>query len=65
MLLTELKAAAVDVACAHAVSRGLDVVFVDNRAAVVDGDADLGALFSRVQDLAIARAGSRTARGES
>jgi cyclic 2,3-diphosphoglycerate synthetase len=64
VLLTELKAAAVDVACAHAVSRGLDVVFVDNRAVVVDGDADLGALFSRVQDLAIARAGSRTARGQ-
>jgi cyclic 2,3-diphosphoglycerate synthetase len=64
VLLTELKAAAVDVACAHAVSRGLDVVFVDNRAVVVDGDADLGALFSRVQDLAIARAGGRTARGE-
>jgi cyclic 2,3-diphosphoglycerate synthetase len=38
VLLTELKAAAVDVACAHAVSRGLDVVFVDNRAVVVDGD---------------------------
>jgi hypothetical protein len=46
------------------VSRGLDVVFVDNRAVVVDGDADLGALFSRVQDLAIGRAGGRTARGE-
>jgi cyclic 2,3-diphosphoglycerate synthetase len=63
VLLTELKAAAVDVACAHAISRGLDVVFVDNRAVVVDGDADLNAVFSRVQDLAIARAGSRTARG--
>jgi cyclic 2,3-diphosphoglycerate synthetase len=64
VLLTELKAAAVDVACAHAISRGLDVVFVDNRAVVVDGDEDLGALFSRVQDLAIARAGSRTALGD-
>ena len=64
VLLTELKAAAVDVACAHAVSRGLDVVFVDNRAAVVDGDEDLGALLSRAQDLAVARAGDRTAQGD-
>src|SRR6266511_2292579 len=35
VLLTELKAAAVDVACERAVARGAEVVFVDNRAATV------------------------------
>jgi cyclic 2,3-diphosphoglycerate synthetase len=64
VLLTELKAAAVDVACEHAVSHGIDVVFVDNRAVVVDGDAELGDLLARVQDLAIGRAGDRTAAGD-
>lgn len=64
VLLTELKAAAVDVACEHAVSHGIDVVFVDNRAVVVDGAADLGELLARTQDLAIARAGTRTALGD-
>jgi len=64
VLLTELKAAAVDVACEHAVSRGIDVVFVDNRAVVVDGAEDLTALLARTQDLAIARAGTRTAQGD-
>ena len=64
VLLTELKAAAVDVACEHAVSRGIDVVFVDNRAVVVDGDAELSDLLSRVQDLAIGRAGDRTSAGD-
>ena len=62
--MTELKAAAVDVACEHAVSHGIDVVFVDNRAVVVDGDAELGDLLARVQDLAIGRAGDRTAAGD-
>ena len=64
VLLTELKAAAVDVACEHAVSRGIDVVFVDNRAVVVDGAEDLGELLARTQDLAIARAGTRTVQGD-
>jgi cyclic 2,3-diphosphoglycerate synthetase len=63
VLLTELKAAAVDVACAHAVARGIDVVFVDNRAVVVDGAADLAEILARTQDLAIARAGTRTTLG--
>lgn len=40
VLLTELKAAAVDVACDRALSRGAEVVFCDNRAVVVDGDPD-------------------------
>lgn len=40
VLLTELKAAAVDVACDRALVRGAEVVFCDNRAVVVDGDPD-------------------------
>jgi cyclic 2,3-diphosphoglycerate synthetase len=35
VLLTELKAAAIDVACEHALARGARVVFVDNRIVAV------------------------------
>ncbi|MEP6758314.1 MAG: cyclic 2,3-diphosphoglycerate synthetase [Actinomycetota bacterium] len=63
VLLTELKAAAVDVACAHAVSHEIEVVFVDNRAVVVEGPDDLTGVLARTQDLAIARGGTRTAHG--
>jgi len=62
VLLTELKAAAVDVAAAHAVARGADVVFVDNRPLVVDGP-DLRTAIVELTDLAIARCTDRTARG--
>jgi cyclic 2,3-diphosphoglycerate synthetase len=62
VLVTELKAAAVDVASAHAVARGADVVFVDNRAVVLDGPA-LPDAIADVQDLSIARAVERTAGG--
>ena len=41
VLLTELKAAAVDVGVAKALARGAEVVFVDNRAVVVEGPSDL------------------------
>ena len=41
ILLTELKAAAVDVACDRALARGAEVVFADNRAVVVEGAMDL------------------------
>ncbi|MGZ5351958.1 MAG: 2,3-diphosphoglycerate synthetase [Actinomycetota bacterium] len=41
VLLTELKAAAVDVACERALARGAQVVFVDNRAVAIDGGSDL------------------------
>jgi cyclic 2,3-diphosphoglycerate synthetase len=41
VLLTELKAAAVDVACDRAIDAGAEVLFVDNRAVVVEGDVDL------------------------
>jgi cyclic 2,3-diphosphoglycerate synthetase len=63
VLLTELKAAAVDVACERAVARGADVVFVDNRAEVVEG-ADLVEALVQAQDLAVARANTRTAQGD-
>jgi cyclic 2,3-diphosphoglycerate synthase len=63
VLLTELKAAAVDVASERAVARGADVVFVDNRAVVVDGP-ELDDALVQTQDLAIGRASTRTARGE-
>ena len=68
VLLTELKAAAVDVACRHAAARGADVVFVDNRAEVTEGSTDLAAAFGEVIDLAIARGmarGSGSSRGAS
>ncbi|HEX6231349.1 MAG TPA: 2,3-diphosphoglycerate synthetase, partial [Actinomycetota bacterium] len=38
ILVTELKAAAVDVACNRALARGADVVFADNRAVAVEGE---------------------------
>lgn len=59
VLLTELKAAAVDVAAEHAVARGADVVFVDNRADVVEGPADLDTVFGEVLELARTRTRDR------
>ena len=41
VLLSELKASAVDVACDRAMARGAEVVFVDNRAVALEGDTDL------------------------
>lgn len=55
VLLTELKAAAVDVACDRALARGAEVVFVDNRPVVVDGEADLPTVLAETIDLAIER----------
>lgn len=52
ILLTELKAAAVDVACGRALARGAQVVFIDNRAVVVEGDLDLPTAVGRTIDLA-------------
>ncbi|HEX6131594.1 MAG TPA: 2,3-diphosphoglycerate synthetase [Actinomycetota bacterium] len=59
VLLTELKAAAVDVAADRALARGADVVFVDNRAEVVEGPADLDTVLGEVIELARSRAGRR------
>jgi cyclic 2,3-diphosphoglycerate synthetase len=55
VLLTELKAAAVDVACERAIARGAAVVFVDNRPLAVDGETDLPNLLAETMDLAVKR----------
>jgi len=60
VLLTELKAAAVDVAAQHAVARGAEVVFMDNRAVVFEGATDLDAVLEDVIGLAIARGTTRS-----
>ena len=59
VLLTELKAAAIDVAARRAVDRGAEVAFVDNRPQGVGGDGDLDALLIETMDLARQRAGVR------
>ena len=59
ILLTELKAAAVDIAVERALARGAEVVFVDNRAVVVEGDTDLDTALGGVIDLAIERGRER------
>lgn len=59
VLLTELKAAAVDVACDRAVARGAQVVFVDNRAVALDGEPDLGAELRTTIELAVERKSRR------
>jgi cyclic 2,3-diphosphoglycerate synthetase len=59
VLLTEMKAAAVDVAARHAVARGVDVVFVDNRAVVFEGETDLEVALADVIDLSIGRGTTR------
>jgi predicted GTPase len=58
VLLTELKAAAVDIGVERALARGAEVVFVDNRAVVIEGDADLDTLLG--DTLALATERSRT-----
>jgi cyclic 2,3-diphosphoglycerate synthetase len=59
VLLTELKAAAVDVACERALARGAQVVFVDNRAVPLEGEPDLGDELRRTIELAIERTNAR------
>ena len=60
VLLTELKAAAVDVAAEHAARAGATVVFVDNRPVAV-GDEDLDAALADVVELARTRFRERRA----
>jgi cyclic 2,3-diphosphoglycerate synthetase len=55
MLLTELKAAAVDVAAERARARGAEVVFVDNRPVTVSDGPDLPALLEETLERAVAR----------
>jgi len=59
VLLTELKAAAVDVACELALERGAEVVFVDNRAIVVEGPTDLDSSLGELIDLSLDRGRNR------
>ncbi len=59
ILLTELKAAAVDVACERALARGAEVVFADNRAVVVDGATDLPTALGETIELAEERKSRR------
>jgi cyclic 2,3-diphosphoglycerate synthetase len=59
VLLTELKAAAVDVGVERALARGAEVVFVDNRAIVAEGPDDLRTALARVLELAVERGSSR------
>jgi len=61
VLLTELKAAAVDVAARRALERGAEVVFVDNRPRGVGGDGELDELLAEAVLLSRTRT---TARGE-
>jgi cyclic 2,3-diphosphoglycerate synthetase len=59
VLLTELKAAAVDIGVERASAAGAEVVFVDNRAVVVEGSTDLDTALGEVLDLARQRGAHR------
>ncbi|HEV8564714.1 MAG TPA: 2,3-diphosphoglycerate synthetase [Actinomycetota bacterium] len=59
VLLTELKAAAVDIGVEQALARGAEVVFVDNRATVVEGSTDLRTAIAEALELAMERGSSR------
>jgi cyclic 2,3-diphosphoglycerate synthase len=59
VLLTELKAAAVDIGVERALARGAEIVFVDNRAVVVQGSRDLDTALGEVVDLARERGAHR------
>ncbi len=59
VLLSELKAAAVDVACDRAMARGAEVVFVDNRAVALEGDTDLPTALRETIGLAGERSAQR------
>jgi cyclic 2,3-diphosphoglycerate synthetase len=59
VLLTGLKAAAVDVACDRALARGAQVVFVDNRPLALAGEQDLGMVLTETIELAQERASRR------
>ena len=59
VLLTELKAAAIDVAARRALDRGAEVVFVDNRPVAVGGDGDVDDLIREMVAMAGTVAGRR------
>ena len=58
VLLTELKAAAVEIGVERALARGAEVVFVDNRAVVVEGPKDLDTALGEVIDISQERGNS-------
>lgn len=64
VLLTELKAAAVDIGVERALARGAEVVFVDNRAVVIEGPSDLDTSLGEVIDLATERGALRVQHRE-
>lgn len=55
VLLTELKAAAMDVAAEHARERGAEVILSDNHAETVGGDGELKDLLLETVRLAVER----------
>jgi cyclic 2,3-diphosphoglycerate synthetase len=55
VLVTELKAAAVDLATRFALERGMRVVYSDNQVVATGGDGPLETLFPSVADLAAER----------
>jgi cyclic 2,3-diphosphoglycerate synthetase len=59
VLLTELKAAAIDVAARRALERGAEVAFVDNRPIGAGGDGDLDELLKELIGLGRSRAEAR------
>jgi cyclic 2,3-diphosphoglycerate synthetase len=59
VLLTELKAAAIDVAARRALDRGAEVVFVDNRPRTVGGEGEIDELLTETIQLAGERARER------
>ena len=59
VLLTELKAAAVDIGVRRALDQGAEVVFVDNRATVVEGPTDLRTAIVETLELAVERGSNR------
>jgi cyclic 2,3-diphosphoglycerate synthase len=59
VLVTELKAAAIDVAAEAALARSAKVVFADNRPVTLEGDGNLPDLLLETARLAIDRAGKR------
>jgi cyclic 2,3-diphosphoglycerate synthetase len=64
VLLTELKAAAVDVAARRALERGAEVVFLDNRPRAAGGDGDVDDLLRETTALAVQRAAGRATMRE-
>ncbi len=59
VLLTELKAAAIDVAAERALDAGAEVVFCDNRPETVEGDGEIGELLVSAAQMAADRAADR------